>query len=100
MKTSKRILLAIAIIAATTASDMVAVSDGFTGNVCAAATYDTNSDGYIYKGTIYLTRVGSGRQDQFYLFNKRGVDYVATSKKGPYYRLARRMTINNIDYMY
>lgn len=39
------------------AADMVATSIGFTGNTCAAATYDRNSDGYIYKGTITLTRV-------------------------------------------
>lgn len=77
---------------------MVATSAGFGGNTCAAATYDHNSDGYIYKGTIILTRIGSGRQERFYRFNKDGVDYVATSKSGPYYRLARRMTINNIDY--
>ena len=59
---------------------------------------DRNSDGYIYKGTITLTRVSSGIRETFYLFNKRGVDYVATSKSGPYYRLSRRMTINGIDY--
>ena len=35
-----------------------------------------------------------------YLFNKRGVDYVATSKYGPFYRLQSRMTINGIDYKY
>lgn len=61
---------------------------------------DTNSDGYIYKGTINLTRVVSGIQEQFYHFNKGGVDYVATSKSGPYYRLARRMNIKYIDYEY
>lgn len=60
----------------------------------------TNSDGYIYKGTISLTRRGSGKSEPFYHFNKGGVDYVATSKRGPYYRLARRMTINNIEYKY
>ena len=59
-----------------------------------------NDDGFIYKGTITLTRVVSGKRDTFYLFNKRGVDYVATSKSGPYYRLQSRMTINNIDYKY
>lgn len=82
------------------AADMVATTTGFTGNTCAAATYDRNSDGYIYKGTITLTRVASGRQERFYIFNKGGVDYVATSKSEPYYRLARHMTINNIDYKY
>lgn len=94
----KRLYVAIAIMASVAATDMVFPNADITGNVCMA--YDQNSDGYIYKGTIYLTRVASGRQDQFYLFNKRGVDYVATSKSGPYYRLARRMTINNIDYKY
>ena len=79
---------------------MIAASAGHTVNTCAAATYDHNSDGYIYKGTITLTRVVSGKQERFYHFNKGGVDYVATSKSGPYYRLARRMTINNIDYKY
>lgn len=61
---------------------------------------DTNSDGYIYKGTINLTRVVPGIQEQFYHFNKGGVDYVATSKGGPYHRLTHRMTINYIDYEY
>ena len=59
-----------------------------------------NDDGFIYKGTIKLTRVVSGIRDTFYLFNKRGVDYVATSKSGPFYRLQPRMNINNIDYKY
>ena len=59
-----------------------------------------NDDGFIYKGTIALTRVVSGKRDMFYLFNKRGVDYVATSKSGPFYRLQSRMTINGIDYKY
>ena len=62
--------------------------------------HNTNSDGYIYKGTITLTRVTSGIQESFYHFNKSGTDYVATSKNGPYYRLAHRMTINYIDYKY
>ncbi|MBD5275398.1 MAG: hypothetical protein HDS37_04775 [Bacteroides sp.] len=95
---TKRIFVALAIMASVVAIDMVFPNADITGNVCMA--YDQNSDGYIYKGTIYLTRVASGRQDQFYLFNKRGVDYVAISKRGPYYRLAHRMTINNIDYKY
>jgi hypothetical protein len=96
----KKFFLVIAAMASMTATDMVATSAGFTGNTCAAATYNRNSDGYIYKGTITLTRVVSGRQERFYLFNKDEVDYVATSKSGPYYRLARRMTINNVDYKY
>lgn len=62
--------------------------------------HDTNSDGYIPKGTISLERVSSGIHDSFYLFNKGGVDYVSTSKSGPYLRLSRRMTINYIDYKY
>lgn len=59
-----------------------------------------NSDGYIYQGTISLTRIVSGNTELFYHFKKGGVDYVATSKDGPFHRLARRMTINNIDYKY
>lgn len=59
-----------------------------------------DDDGFIYKGTITLTRVVSGKRDTFYLYNKRGVDYVATSKYGPFYRLQSRMTINGIDYKY
>ena len=97
---AKRFFLAIAIMASLVTTDMIATSAGLTGNTCAAATYDRNSDGYIFKGTITLTRVVSGKQERFYHFNKGGVDYVATSKRGPYYRLARRMTINNIDYKY
>lgn len=96
----KRLFIAIAIMASVAATDLIPTHTGIPGNLCMAASYDRNSDGYIYKGTIYLTRVASGRQDQFYLFNKGGVDYVATSKSGPYYRLAHRMTINNIDYKY
>lgn len=60
--------------------------------------YNYNSDGFFYKGTIILTRVVSGQRETFYLFNRKGVDYVAKSKHGPYYRLSRRMTINYIDY--
>ncbi len=85
---------------AVAATDMIGTSAGFTGNTCAAATYDRNSDGYIYRGTITLTRVVSGKQECLYHFNKGGVDYVATSKSGPYYRLSHRMTINYIDYKY
>lgn len=59
-----------------------------------------NSDGYILQGDIVLERVISGKTDSFYLFNKGGVEYVSTSKNGPYYRLSHRMTINNIDYKY
>ncbi len=88
--------VALAIMGSIAAADMVLPNAELTGNICMA--YDRNSDGYIYKGTIYLTRVVSGKRDQFYLFNKGGVDYVATSKNGPYYRLANRMKINNIDY--
>lgn len=39
-------------------------------------------------------------RETFYLFNKGGVDYVAKSKSGPFYRLARRMNINGVDYKY
>lgn len=74
-------------------------STGYASEITFRGT-GTNSDGYIYKGTINLTRVASGIQDRFYHFNKGGVDYVATSKSGPYYRLADRMTINYIDYKY
>lgn len=62
--------------------------------------HNTNSDGYIYKGTINLTRVVSGIQDNFHHFKKGGVDYVASSKSGPYLPLSHRMTINHIDYEY
>lgn len=74
-------------------------STGYGGEVTFRGR-DTNSDGFIYKGTINLTRVISGIQDQFYHFNKKGVDYVATSKSGPYHRLSHRMTISYIDYEY
>ncbi len=92
----KRIFVALAIMASVAATDMVLPNADVTGNVCMA--YDRNSDGYIYKGTIYLTRVVSGKREQFYIFNKGGVDYHATSKSRPSYRLANRMKINNIDY--
>lgn len=60
-----------------------------------------DSDGFIPKGTIYLTRVVSGIRDKFYLYNKRGVDYVSPSSNGgPYFRLERRMHIYGIDYKY
>jgi len=97
---AKRLFLALVVMASVAATDMIATSTGLSGNTCSAATYDRNSDGYIYKGTITLTRVVSGKQERFYHFKKGGGDYVATSKSGPYYRLARRMTINNIDYKY
>lgn len=66
----------------------------------ATTSYNQNSDGYIYKGTISLTRIVSGQKETFYHFKKKGIDYVAKSKRGPYYRLARRMTIDYIDYKY
>ena len=96
----KKSFLAIAVMASMAAADMVATYAGIADNTCAAASYDYNADGYIYKGSITLTRVASGRQESFYLFNKRGVDYVAKSKHGPYYRLARRMVIDNVEYKY
>lgn len=74
--------------------------DGVMVGACCAATCDHTSDGYIYKGTITLTRVVSGQKETFYHFNKRGVDYVAKSRRGPYYKLERRMTIGHIDYKY
>lgn len=96
----KNIILAIAIIATMALTDNMTAKAGVTSaNTCAASTYDRNSDGFIYKGTITLTRVVSGHKETFYLFNKRGTDYVATSKNGPFYRLARRMNIGGIDYM-
>ncbi len=61
---AKRFFLAIAIMASVAATDMVATSTGFAGNTCAAATYDRNSDGYIYKAIITLTRVVSGKQER------------------------------------
>lgn len=96
----KKFFIAVAMIAAVAAVDVVAVDCGTEGVSCAAAGNDRNSDGYIYKGTVMLTRVGSGRQERFCLFEKGGVEYVSTSRRGPYYRLARRMTINNVDYTY
>ena len=81
-------------------ADIIVNSPSELINTCNAATCQRDSDGYIYKGSITLTRIVSGQRETFYHFNKRGVDYVATSKKGPYYRLARRMTINHIDYKY
>lgn len=96
----KKFIFAIAIMASVTVADLAPSNADITGFTCAAATYDRNSDGYIYKGTITLTRVVSGRQERFYLFNKGGIDYVATSKSGPYHRLTRCMTINGIDYKY
>lgn len=95
----KRIILAIAIIATIAVVDNVTTNkNAVATNTCIAATYDRNSDGFIYKGTITLTRVISDHRDTFLLFNKRGVDYVAISKFGPYYRLSRRMNIGGIDY--
>lgn len=95
---TKKLLCTIAILASVCAGDMATFNTAFSTNTCAAAPYDANSDGFIPKGTIYLTRVVSGKKDRFYLYNKRGVDYVASSKCGPFYRLSSRMTINGIDY--
>ena len=69
-------------------------------NTCRAATYNRNSDGYVYKGRILLTRVISGQKETFYLFKKFTTEYVAKSKKGPYYKLNRYLTIDQIDYKY
>ncbi len=95
---TKKFFFAIAIFASLAATDLMASSSETATQTYAMSSRDRNSDGYIYKGTITLTRVVSGRRDTFYLFNKGGVDYVATSKSGPYYRLRHRMTINGIDY--
>lgn len=57
-----------------------------------------NSDGYIYKGEIYLTRVVSGKKEKFYLFNKGGVDYIGNNTKRPFARLTNPMTISGIKY--
>lgn len=62
--------------------------------------HGTRDDGFIHKGRVELKRVGSRKPESFYLFNKGGVDYVAKKMSGPYYRLERRMTIENIDYTY
>lgn len=62
--------------------------------------HGTCDDGYIYKGKIELRRAGGSKKDSFYLFNKRGVDYVATSKNGPYHKLENRMVIGKITYIY
>lgn len=74
-------------------------SDGYAGEITFRG-HGTSSDGYIYKGTINLTRVVSRIQDSFYHFKKGSIDYVATSKRGPYLPLSHRMTINHIDYEY
>lgn len=98
----KKISLISAIMATLAITSLTGTENLISFNACQAASYsrDRNSDGYIYKGTIVLTRVKSGIQEKFYLFNKQGVEYVATSKSGPFYRLARRMTINGIEYKY
>lgn len=96
----RKCFCAIAVLASLTLTEIISGNNGIIVTTCGAALYNQNSDGYIYKGTITLTRVASGQRETFYHFNKRGVDYVAKSKKGPYYRLARRMTINHIDYKY
>lgn len=96
----KKILFSFAVIASILGADMTAANTEMPGNACTTVAYDRNSDGYIYKGTITLTRVVSGNRETFYLFNKGGVDYVAKSKSGPFYRLARRMNINGVDYKY
>jgi|GEM_PF-6200879 len=95
---TKKILFVAAILAGTTFATVISNPQEATYATCQAATQNPNSDGFIYKGTITLTRVVSGQQEVFYLFNKGGVDYVAKSKWGPYYRLSRRMTIGHIDY--
>ncbi|MBD5309708.1 MAG: hypothetical protein HDS10_04695 [Bacteroides sp.] len=59
----------------------------------------TDSDGYIFQGTIELMRVGSGNVDVFYHFKKGTISYVSTSKSGPYIKLSKRLKINNIDYI-
>lgn len=84
------------------------VSDSYTGNSYSSGNSSeisfrgtgSNSDGYIFQGNISLERVISGKTESFYLFNKGGIDYVAKSKSGPYYRLSGCMTINGIDYQY
>lgn len=96
----RKLFCAIAVLASITFTEVISGNNGVLITTCNAASYDQNSDGYIYKGTIILTRVVSGQRETFYHLNKRGVDYVAKTKKGPYYRLARRMTINHIDYKY
>ncbi len=96
----KKNFFALTIFASFVVTDLVATSSEVTSYTCVTPLCDPNSDGYIYKGTITLTRVVSGQQETFYLFDKRGTRYVATSKSGPYYRLKSRMKINGIDYKY
>lgn len=96
----RKFFCVIAILVSISFNDVAMNINGTIANTCSAATCDQTSDGYIYKGTITLTRVVSGQRETFYHFNKRGVDYVAKSKRGPYYKLARRMTIDHIDYKY
>lgn len=88
-----------AVMVSVTLADVVLNNNSSLVQECSAANQNHNSDGYIYKGTIILRRVSSGIGDKFYLFNKKGVDYISTSKRGPYYRLMKRMKINNIDYV-
>lgn len=97
---ARKIFCVIAVFTSLILTEVITGNSGVVVMTCSAASYNQNSDGYIYKGTIILTRVVSGQRETFYLFNKRGVDYVAKTKRGPYYRLARRMTINHIDYKY
>lgn len=57
-----------------------------------------NSDGYVYKGEIYLTRVSSKLKDEFKHYVKDYAHYV--KYKSTYYKLSGKkfVKINNIDY--
>ncbi len=96
----KNLIIAFALIAFGCLIDAAPIKADTPANVDEFSLQDRNSDGYIYKGTITLTRVASGRKETFCLFNKRGVDYVSTSRRGPYYRLSHRMMINGVEYTY
>lgn len=96
----KKIFCIMAVVVSVSLADAVFNNSNLMVQECAAATQNHNSDGYIYKGTITLRRLSSGIRDTFYLFEKRGVSYVSTSKRGPYYKLERRMKINNMEYVY
>ena len=94
----KNIFFTLAILAGTTFTALTINPKEATFATCQAANQNPNSDGFIYKGTITLTRVVSGSKETFLLFDRRGVKYVAKSQRGPFYRLSRYMKIDNIEY--
>lgn len=57
-------------------------------------------DGFVYVGTISLTNVETGEREVFYRFRKDGIDFVSKTKRGPLYRLDRRIKIEQVSYLY